>query len=121
MIVCIAEKPSVAQEIAQILGASARHQGYFEGNGYQVTWTYGHLCELKYPEDYTPQWKRWSLGALPMVPPRFGIRLKDDEGVKRQFAVIEQLMARAERIVNCGDAGQEGELIQRWVMQKAGA
>lgn len=121
MIVCIAEKPSVAQEIAQILGASARHQGYFEGNGYQVTWTYGHLCELKYPEDYTPQWKRWSLGALPMVPSRFGIRLKDDEGVKRQFAVIEQLMARAERIVNCGDAGQEGELIQRWVMQKAGA
>ena len=96
----------MAQEIAQILGASARHQGYFEGNGYQVTWTYGHLCELKYPEDYTPQWKRWSLGALPMEPSRFGNRLKDDEGVKRQFAVIEQLMARAERIVNCGDAGQ---------------
>lgn len=121
MIVCIAEKPSVAQEIANILGATNRHQGYLEGNGYQVTWTYGHLCELKYPEDYTPLWKGWNLGALPMVPPRFGIRLKDDQGVRRQFAVIEQLMSKAERIVNCGDAGQEGELIQRWVMQKAGA
>ena len=121
MIVCIAEKPSVAHEIANILGATNRHQGYLEGNGYQVTWTYGHLCELKYPEDYTPLWKGWNLGALPMVPPRFGIRLKDDQGVRRQFAVIEQLMSKAERIVNCGDAGQEGELIQRWVMQKAGA
>ena len=121
MIVCIAEKPSVAQEIANILGATNRHQGYLEGNGYQVTWTYGHLCELKYPEDYTPLWKGWNLGALPMVPPRFGIRLKEDQGVRRQFAVIEQLMSKAERIVNCGDAGQEGELIQRWVMQKAGA
>ena len=121
MIVCIAEKLSVAQEIANILGATNRHQGYLEGNGYQVTWTYGHLCELKYPEDYTPLWKGWNLGALPMVPPRFGIRLKDDQGVRRQFAVIEQLMSKAERIVNCGDAGQEGELIQRWVMQKAGA
>ena len=121
MIVCIAEKPSVAQEIANILGATNRHQGYLEGNGYQVTWTYGHLCELKYPEDYTPLWKGWNLGALPMVPPRFGIRLKDDQGVRKQFAVIEQLMSKAERIVNCGDAGQEGELIQRWVMQKAGA
>lgn len=121
MIVCIAEKPSVAQEIANILGATDRHQGYLEGNGYQVTWTYGHLCELKYPEDYTPLWKGWNLGALPMVPPRFGIRLKDDQGVRKQFAVIEQLMSKAERIVNCGDAGQEGELIQRWVMQKAGA
>ena len=121
MIVCIAEKPSVAQEIANILGATNRHQGYLEGNGYQVTWTYGHLCELKYPEDYTPLWKGWNLGALPMVPTRFGIRLKDDQGVRKQFAVIEQLMSKAERIVNCGDAGQEGELIQRWVMQKAGA
>lgn len=121
MIVCIAEKPSVAQDIAHILGATQRHQGYFEGNGYQVTWTFGHLCELKYPEDYTPLWKRWSLGSLPMVPQRFGIRLKDDKGVRQQFDVIQQLMSKAERIVNCGDAGQEGELIQRWVMQKAGA
>lgn len=121
MIVCIAEKPSVAQDIAHILGAKERRQGYFEGNGYQVTWTFGHLCELKYPEDYTPLWKRWSLGALPMVPARFGIRLKEDRGVQQQFAVIQELMGKAERIVNCGDAGQEGELIQRWVMQKAGA
>lgn len=121
MIVCIAEKPSVARDIAHILGANTQHQGYYEGNGYQVTWTFGHLCELKYPEDYTPMWKRWSLGALPMVPPRFGIRLKNDSGVQKQFAVIQGLMAGAERIVNCGDAGQEGELIQRWVMQKAGA
>ena len=121
MIVCIAEKPSVARDIAQVLGATTSHQGYMEGNGYQVTWTFGHLCELKYPEDYTPEWKRWSLGALPMVPARFGIRLKHDDGVRRQFAVIERLMKQADRIINCGDAGQEGELIQRWVMQKAGA
>ena len=121
MIVCIAEKPSVARDIAHILGATEQHQGYLEGNGYQVTWTFGHLCELKYPEDYTPNWKRWSLGQLPMVPTRFGIRLKNDQGVKQQFDVIQQLMSRAERIVNCGDAGQEGELIQRWVMQLAGA
>ncbi len=121
MIVCIAEKPSVARDIAAILGATEQHPGYLEGKGYQVTWTFGHLCELKYPEDYTPLWKRWSLGALPMMPPRFGIRLKNDEGVQRQFAVIEKLMQAADRIINCGDAGQEGELIQRWVMQKAGA
>lgn len=121
MIVCIAEKPSVARDIANILGATQQHQGYLEGNGYQVTWTFGHLCELKYPEDYTPLWKRWSLGALPMMPPRFGIRLKNDQGVQNQFAIIEKLMQKAERIINCGDAGQEGELIQRWVMQKAGA
>ena len=121
MIVCIAEKPSVARDIANILGATEQHQGYLEGNGYQVTWTFGHLCELKYPEDYTPMWKRWSLGALPMIPPRFGIRLKEDQGVKNQFAIIQRLMQKAERIINCGDAGQEGELIQRWVMQKAGA
>lgn len=119
MIVCIAEKPSVARDIANILGATQQHQGYLEGNGYQVTWTFGHLCELKYPEDYTPLWKRWSLGALPMVPARFGIRLKDDQGVKAQFDVIQKLMQKADRIINCGDAGQEGELIQRWVMQKA--
>ena len=121
MIVCIAEKPSVARDIANILGATEQHKGYLQGNGYQVTWTFGHLCELKYPEDYTPLWKRWSLGALPMVPKRFGIRLKEDQGVKEQFEVIQHLMQHAERIINCGDAGQEGELIQRWVMQKAGA
>lgn len=121
MIVCIAEKPSVAHELARILGATGRREGYDEGNGYQVTWTYGHLCELKYPEDYRPEWRRWSLAALPMIPPRFGIRLKHDAGIERQFRIIEKLFAGAERIVNCGDAGQEGELIQRWVMQKAGA
>lgn len=119
MIVCIAEKPSVAREIAAILGATTRHDGYLEGNGYQVTWTFGHLCELKYPEDYSPLWQRWSLAALPMIPRRFGIRLKHDTGIERQFAIIKELMAGAERIVNCGDAGQEGELIQRWVMQMA--
>ena len=124
MIVCIAEKPSVAADIAKIIGATHHHRvgrnaGYYEGNGYQVTWTFGHLCELKNPEEYSPYWKAWSLAALPMVPERFGIRLK--EGVEEQFHVIEQLFAKAERIINCGDAGQEGELIQRWVMQKAGA
>ena len=121
MTVCIAEKPSVAGDIAKVLGANSRKEGYYEGNGYQVTWTFGHLCELKMPEDYTPMWKAWSLTALPMIPPRFGIRLKDDEGIKKQFAVIERLMQAADGIINCGDAGQEGELIQRWVMQKAGA
>ena len=124
MIVCIAEKPSVAADIAKIIGATHHHRvgrnaGYYEGNGYQVTWTFGHLCELKNPEEYSPYWKAWSLAALPMVPERFGIRLK--EGVEEQFHVIEQLFAKAESIINCGDAGQEGELIQRWVMQKAGA
>lgn len=121
MIVCIAEKPSVAKDIARILGANKSCEGYMEGNGYQVTWTFGHLCELKYPEDYTPDWKRWSLGALPMIPPRFQIRLKQDKGVEKQFAVIKKLMLGADRIINCGDAGQEGELIQRWVMQLTGA
>lgn len=121
MIVCIAEKPSVAKDIARILGATAQRDGYMEGNGYQVTWTFGHLCELKMPEDYTPMWRAWSLSALPMIPPKFGIRLKEDEGVKKQFATIEKLMQAADGIINCGDAGQEGELIQRWVMQKAGA
>ena len=119
MTVCIAEKPSVARDIARILGATSSHDGYMEGNGYQVTWTFGHLCELKMPEDYTPMWRTWSLTALPMIPQRFGIRLKEDEGVKKQFAIIERLMKAADEIVNCGDAGQEGELIQRWVMQKA--
>ena len=121
MVVCIAEKPSVAKDIARILGATASHDGYMEGNGYQVTWTFGHLCELKMPEDYTPMWKAWSLSVLPMIPPRFGIRLKEDQGVKKQFATIERLMQAADEIINCGDAGQEGELIQRWVMQKAQA
>ena len=121
MVVCIAEKPSVAKDIARIIGATASHDGYMEGNGYQVTWTFGHLCELKMPEDYTPMWRAWSLTALPMIPQRFGIRLKDDQGIKKQFGIIERLMQAADGIVNCGDAGQEGELIQRWVMQKAGA
>ena len=121
MIVCIAEKPSVARDIANVLGATTSKQGYIEGNGYQVTWTFGHLCELKDPGEYTPMWKVWSLGALPMIPQRFGIKLKDDQGIKAQFATIEKLMQEAESIINCGDAGQEGELIQRWVMQKAGA
>ncbi len=121
MIVCIAEKPSVAKDIAHVLGANATHEGYMEGNGYQVTWTFGHLCELKEPHEYTPMWKAWSLSALPMIPPRFGIKLKADKGVERQFRVIESLMAQADEIINCGDAGQEGELIQRWVMQKAEA
>lgn len=119
MIVCITEKPSVAKDIAQILGAGDKHQGYYEGNGYQVTWTFGHLCTLKEPNDYTERWRAWSLGALPMIPPRFGIKLIDDEGIKRQFSVIETLIKSADEVINCGDAGQEGELIQRWVMQKA--
>ncbi len=121
MIVCIAEKPSVARDIAGVIGATSSRQGYMEGNGYQVTWTYGHLCTLKEPHDYTEMWKRWGLGALPMIPQRFGIKLIDQEHIKNQFAVIEKLMHDADEIINCGDAGQEGELIQRWVMQKAGA
>ena len=119
MKVCVTEKPSVARDIARILGASASHRGYYEGNGYQVTWTYGHLCELKMPEDYTPQWQRWSLTSLPMFPPRFGIKLIDNDRYKEQFHVIETLISGADEVINCGDAGQEGELIQRWVYQKA--
>ena len=121
MIVCIAEKPSVAREIAKVLGANTSHDGYMEGNGYQVTWTFGHLCTLKEPQDYTDQWRRWSLGSLPMIPPRFGIKLIDNQGYEKQFHTIERLMQAADGIINCGDAGQEGELIQRWVMQKAKA
>ena len=121
MIVCIAEKPSVARDIARIIGATSSRDGYMEGNGYQVTWTFGHLCTLKEPGDYTPAWKPWALTQLPMVPQRFGIKLIDDNGIKKQFATIEKLMQAADGIVNCGDAGQEGELIQRWVMQKAQA
>ncbi len=119
MKVCIAEKPSVAREIATVLGATARRDGYFEGNDYQVTWTFGHFCSLKEPHEYTPQWKSWSLSVLPMIPPRFSIKLIENEGVKKQFKVIESLIAKADEVINCGDAGQEGELIQRWVMQKA--
>lgn len=121
MIVCIAEKPSVAREIANILGAKSTKDGYLEGNGYQVTWTFGHLCELKEPHEYTSMWKSWSLSQLPMIPPRFGIKLKPDKGVEKQFGIIEGLFQKADEIINCGDAGQEGELIQRWVMQKAAA
>ena len=121
MIVCIAEKPSVARDIARILGANSAHEGYMEGNGYQVTWTFGHLCTLKEPGDYTQAWKPWALTQLPMVPQRFGIKLIPDRGIEKQFSIIEKLMQAADGIVNCGDAGQEGELIQRWVMQKAQA
>lgn len=121
MIVCIAEKPSVARDIARIIGATSSKNGYMEGNGYQVTWTFGHLCTLKEPHDYTDNWKHWSLASLPMLPQRFGIKLIEDEGIKKQFAIIERLMQNADEIINCGDAGQEGELIQRWVMQKAQA
>lgn len=120
MKVCIAEKPSVAREIAEVLGATQRMNGYIEGNGYQVTWTFGHLCTLKEPHEYAAEWKRWSLSSLPMIPPRFGIKLIDNPNYKQQFKTIETLMQNAEMVINCGDAGQEGELIQRWVMQKAG-
>lgn len=120
MIVCIAEKPSVAQEIAMVLGARQRKDGYLEGNGYQVTWTFGHLCALKEPNDYAQEWKQWRIETLPMIPPRFGIKLISNKGVEHQFQTIEKLFKAADSIVNCGDAGQEGELIQRWVMQKAG-
>ena len=121
VIVCIAEKPSVARDIARIIGANTKHEGFMEGNGYQVTWTFGHLCELKEPHEYAAEWKNWRLEYLPMIPPRFGIKLKEEESIKKQFGVIEKLMQAADGIINCGDAGQEGELIQRWVMQKAGA
>lgn len=121
MKVCIAEKPSVAREIAEVLGATHKMNGYIEGNGYQVTWTFGHLCTLKEPHDYAPEWKRWAISSLPMIPPRFGIKLISNPTYEQQFKVIEELMQHAEAIINCGDAGQEGELIQRWVMQKAGA
>ncbi|MCD7721212.1 MAG: DNA topoisomerase 3 [Prevotellaceae bacterium] len=121
MIVCIAEKPSVGRDIARVLGATENKGSYIEGNGYQVTWTFGHLCELKEPHEYNSLWKRWALSQLPMIPPRFGIKLKRDEGIERQFETIARLVREAEYIVNCGDAGQEGELIQRWVIQLTGA
>jgi DNA topoisomerase-3 len=119
MIVCIAEKPSVAHDIAAVLGANVRKDGYIEGNGYQVTWTFGHLCGLLEPHEYTPDWKAWAISRLPMIPSRFGIKVMNDSGVQKQFKVIETLVANADEVVNCGDAGQEGELIQRWVLQKA--
>ena len=119
MKVCIAEKPSVARDIAEILGAKTRKDGYIEGNGYQVTWTFGHLCGLLEPHEYAPEWKGWALSQLPMIPQRFGIKVMNDSGIQKQFKVIEGLIAQADEVINCGDAGQEGELIQRWVMQKA--
>ncbi|MDE6367204.1 MAG: DNA topoisomerase III, partial [Muribaculaceae bacterium] len=119
MILCITEKPSVAQDIANILGATTRREGYFEGGDYKITWTFGHWGELKEPHDYTDMWKRWSLGQLPMIPERFSIKLKKDKGIEKQFATIKQLVGEASEVINCGDAGQEGELIQRWVLQLA--
>ena len=120
MIVCVAEKPSVGAYIANVLGAKQKHDGYFEGNGYQVTWTFGHLCALLDPQEYTDQWKSWSLSSLPMIPPRFSIKVSGDAGVHKQFNVIKSLIEQADEVINCGDAGQEGELIQRWVYQQAG-
>ena len=120
MVVCVAEKPSVGAYIANVLGAKQRKDGYFEGNGYQVTWTFGHLCALLDPHEYTEQWKAWTLSSLPMIPPRFSIKVHGDEGVHKQFNVIKDLIAQADEVINCGDAGQEGELIQRWVYQQAG-
>ena len=119
MRVCIAEKPSVAKEIAEVLGAKVRRNGYLEGNDYCVTWTFGHLCSLQEPHEYTEKWRQWNLSMLPMIPSSFRIKLIDDDGIKRQFAIIEELFNRAEMVINCGDAGQEGELIQRWVLTKA--
>lgn len=119
MILCIAEKPSAAREIAQVIGATSRHDGYFEGNGYRVTWTFGHLCTLKDPGDYRPEWKRWTLSSLPIIPERFSIKLLEDKGIDNQFKTIKRLVSEASEVINCGDAGQEGELIQRWVLQLA--
>ena len=120
MIVCVAEKPSVGEYIARVLGANQRKNGYFEGNGYQVTWTFGHLCALLDPQEYTEQWKAWSLSSLPMIPAKFSIKVHGDEGVHKQFNIIKSLITQADEVINCGDAGQEGELIQRWVYQQAG-
>lgn len=121
MKVCIAEKPSVAKDIAEVIGAKARKDGYYEGNGYQVTWTFGHLCTLKEPHDYVPEWKMWRLEELPIIPKNFGIKLIENKGVEKQFQIIESLVTseNCEEVINCGDAGQEGELIQRWVLHKA--
>ena len=119
MIVCIAEKPSVARDIAAVLGATARHDGYLEGNGYQVTWTFGHLCRLLEPHEYTDQWKAWALSRLPMLPDKYQTKVAEDKGVQKQFHIIESLVQKADGVINCGDAGQEGELIQRWVLKQA--
>ena len=119
MKVCIAEKPSVAKEIATVLGANTRKDGYYEGNGYQITWTFGHFCTLLTPEDYKPHWKRWDLNTLPMLPEKFETKVMDNSGVQKQFRTITQLFKKAELVINCGDAGQEGELIQRWVIKQA--
>ncbi len=120
MILCITEKPSVGRDIARIIGANVQKNGYYEGNGYYVTWTFGHLCCLKDPADYNESWRRWTLSALPMIPERFGIKVIDQDGIKKQFDTIKDLISKCDSVINCGDAGQEGELIQRWVMQKAG-
>jgi DNA topoisomerase-3 len=120
MKVCIAEKPSVAKEIAQILGANTRRDGYFEGNGYSVTWTFGHLCTLYTPDDYKPHWKRWDFNTLPMLPERFETKVIDNPGIQKQFQIVKTLFHKADLVINCGDAGQEGELIQRWVINKCG-
>ena len=120
MILCVAEKPSAGRDIAKVLGANTRRDGYMEGNGYWVTWTFGHLCALYDPHEYNEQWKGWNMSALPMIPERFSIKVSGDEGVQKQFNVIKQLMAQATEVINCGDPGQEGELIQRWVYQQAG-
>ncbi|WP_245625893.1 toprim domain-containing protein [Marinifilum fragile] len=119
MKVCIAEKPSVAREIALILGAKSKRDGYYEGNGYQISWTFGHLCTLKEPHEYDLNWKYWHMNDLPLIPPRFGIRVIPDTGVQKQFDILEKLISNAEEVINCGDAGQEGEVIQRWVLHKA--
>jgi len=119
MIVCIAEKPSVAKDIAEVLGAKQRNDGYYEGNGYQITWTFGHLCTLKEPHDYNENWKYWKLEDLPIIPENFGIKLIENKGVEKQFRTIERLVQNCTEVINCGDAGQEGELIQRWVLLKA--
>lgn len=118
MKVCIAEKPSVAKEIAEIVGAKQRKEGYFEGNGYQVTWSFGHLCELKEPHEYDSAYREWNLNMLPIVPTKFGIKLKNDKGIEKQFHIISTLFEHAEEVINCGYAGQEGELIQRWIFSK---
>lgn len=120
MILCIAEKPSVGRDIARVLGANTQHDGFMEGNGYCVTWTFGHLCALLDPHEYSEQWKGWNLSSLPMIPTRFGIKVSEDKGIQKQFTTIKTLISKAEEVINCGDAGQEGELIQRWVYQKAG-
>ena len=119
MKVCIAEKPSVAREIAQVIGAKSRKDGYFEGNGYAVTWTFGHFCTLKEPNEYQAHWKKWDFNSLPMLPAKFETKLMNNQGVKKQFKVIKKLFKTADTVINCGDAGQEGELIQRWVLNEA--